>query len=194
MQTNVLSLQSVADRQLVARLGVTAKMQKKLKIVSLSNLGVLIPILILHGLAGGIAALGLMNAEIVFEPLRLPFFAPPAAWFGKIWLFLYLTNAIAVWFVWVYRQRLQVEIIVRGYLFQLLFQALWSWVFFDMGRADVALILIVPLTALVFWLTCVFWRIHYFAGFLMSFYTLWLGIVTLLTMSILYLNGSSITR
>jgi translocator protein len=167
-------------------------MQQEAKMTSVTNLGILVLILFVHAFAGGIAAFGSMKAGVVYQALELPLFAPPASLFGKVWTALYVMNSIAIWFVWLYRHRLNAEIIVGGYFFQLILQALWSWIFFDMGRADVALVEIVILSALVFWLTCVCWRIHAFAGLLMSIYTLWLGFAVLLNASILILNGARI--
>ena len=167
-------------------------MQKNAAMTGLSNLGMLIPILLVHGIAGAVAALGSMKAGDVYQTLKLPSFAPPAEWFGKVWMALYVMNSIAVWLVWIYRQRLNAEVIVGGYFIHLFLQALWSWIFFGMGRADVALVEIVLLSALVFWLMCVFWRIHGFAGFLMTLYTGWLGFAVLLNAAILLLNGPRI--
>ncbi len=168
------------------------KMEKNAVMTGLSNLGMLIPILLVHGIAGAVAALGSMKAGDVYQTLKLPSFAPPAELFSKVWMTLYVMNSIAVWLVWLHRQRLHAEIIVGGYFIHLFLQALWSWIFFGMGRADAALAEIVLLTSLVFWLTCVFWRIHRFAGFLMTLYTAWLGFAVLLNAAILLLNGTRI--
>jgi tryptophan-rich sensory protein len=152
----------------------------------------LILILFVHGVAGAVAALGSIKAGDIYEVLRLPFFAPPADWFGKIWMALYVMNSLALWLVWLYRNRLQTEIIVGAYFIQLVLQALWPWIFFGMGLVDAALVEIVVLSSFAFWLTCVFWRINFFAGLLMTLYTGWLGFTVLLNASILYLNGERI--
>jgi tryptophan-rich sensory protein len=143
------------------------------------------------------ASLGILssqNAPLLYRTIVKPSWAPPAAVFGPVWSVLYCLMAIAAWLVWRQRGQLRVHGCIWAYVIHLAFQAAWSWLFFGLGRADVAMIDLALLWIMIVWLMLVFWRCDRRAGILMIPYFLWVSFAAVLNGSLWLLNGGVLLR
>lgn len=125
-----------------------------------------------------------------FETLEKPFFNPPGWVFAPVWIVLYTQMAIAAWLVWRpdgFRGSARFPLVI--YLVQLLFNALWPWLFFGLHRMDWALTDILALFVLLVLLVPAFYREHRTAGWLLLPYVVWIGFATLLNTAFLRMNG-----
>jgi tryptophan-rich sensory protein len=142
-------------------------------------------------LAAIVGMLSSQNSSMIYTKIVQPSWAPPSYLFGPVWTLLYCLMAIAAWLVW---RRSGVNRVVVIYLIHLIFQSLWSALFFGWGRADLALIDIVILWSMIVWLTVSFWRIDRRAGWLMLPYLLWVTFATALNGALWHLNGGILPR
>lgn len=120
--------------------------------------------------AGAVAS---FQAKSFYGLLSQPAWAPPAWLFGPVWTVLFTMMAIAAWLVWrsggVQANRNALTL----FLVQLVFNALWSWLFFawKLGAwafADILLLWVLIMATLVS-----FWRVSKLAGALLIPYLLW---------------------
>ena len=142
----------------------------------------------------GIGAMASVSAGAMYGHIVKPTWAPPAYLFGPVWTCLYAMMAFASWLVWREHKRMRVSMGIKVYAIHLVFNALWSWLFFGWGRADFAMLNIIFLWGLVLWLTCCYWRINRWAGSLMLPYLLWVSFASVLNGSLWILNGNIISR
>jgi translocator protein len=131
------------------------------------------------------------NAPLIYAKMVQPVWAPPSWLFGPVWSLLYCLMAIAVWRVWT-KVGLRDSVVV--YLVHLIFQALWSGLFFGLSRADLAFIDIVILWAMILWLCVSFWRVDRLAGSLMAPYLAWVSFAMALNAALWFLNGAHFPR
>jgi tryptophan-rich sensory protein len=143
-------------------------------------------------LAAILGMLSSQNAPVIYTKIVQPSWAPPSFLFGPVWTLLYCLMATAAWLVW--RRRGRIDLTLAIYLIHLVFQSLWSALFFGWGRADLALIDIVILWAMVVWLTISFWRIDRRAGWLMLPYLMWVTFASALNGALWHLNGGNLPR
>lgn len=123
---------------------------------------------------------------------------PPNSLFGPVWSALYLMIALAGWLIWRngYRENRPNAAgkPLRIYAMQLVFNALWTPVFFAgypaIGEAAwwIALIIIVALIVSVIWLAGAAARWSRIAAWIMVPYLLWLLFATTLNIGIITLN------
>jgi len=131
---------------------------------------------------GGLAA---TSAREVYARLEQPSWAAPPALFGPVWTVLYVTIAVAGWLYW----RTDGE--TRGfaaYGIGLLFNLLWTPLFFEGGAARVALPDIVLLDAVVVVTIVLFGRRSKAAAALLVPYLAWILYATALNAAIVVLN------
>jgi tryptophan-rich sensory protein len=131
---------------------------------------------------GGLAA---TSARAVYARLEQPAWAPPATLFGPVWTVLYVTIAVAGWLYW----RTDGE--TRGfaaYGIGLLFNLLWTPLFFEGGAAGLALADIVLLDVVVVVTIVLFGRRSKAAAALLVPYLAWILYATALNTAILVLN------
>ena len=131
---------------------------------------------------GGLAA---TSAREVYARLEQPSWAPPASVFGPVWTVLYVTIAVAGWLYW----RTDGE--TRGfaaYGIGLLFNLLWTPLFFESGAARVALADIVLLDVVVVVTIVLFGRRSKAAAALLVPYLAWILYATALNAAIIVLN------
>lgn len=138
--------------------------------------------------ASAIGAVASMQARSFYALLVQPSWAPPAWLFGPVWTTLYTLMAIAAWLVWrdggfrASRQALAL------FLLQLVFNALWSWLFFTWQLGAAALLNVFILWLLIAATTVSFWRVSPLAGSLLIPYFLWVGFAAALNYSLWQLN------
>ena len=121
--------------------------------------------------------------------IRKPSWTPPGWIFAPVWTYLYITMGVAAWLVWRGREHPAATASLWLFGLQLLFNGLWSVVFFGLrqpgwGLVDISLLWIVLLAATVF-----FFRVSPTAGFLMVPYLLWVSFASALNFSIWRLNS-----
>jgi len=123
---------------------------------------------------GAIGALASRHAEAFYAELSRPEWFPPGWVFGPVWSLLYLTMAVAAWFVWrVQRADAARTLALRLFVVQLAVNALWSWLFFAWHLGGAAFAELVVLWLLIAGTIAAFWRIQPVAGMLLIPYLLW---------------------
>lgn len=141
-------------------------------------------------LAATAGILASLKAHVIYAQIIQPSWAPPAWLFGPVWTLLYCLMAIAAWLVWQKRKCSRVNRCLGVYLAHLVFQGLWSWLFFAWGRADLAMIDILLLWMMIVWMVLAFRQISRVAAWLMVPYLLWVSFASLLNGVLWYLNGA----
>lgn len=139
---------------------------------------------------GALGALFADQAGKIYDRLIQPAFAPPGWIFAPVWTLLFLLMGLAL-----YRVRMAeedpeaVRNATRTFVIQLIFNLLWSVLFFTFGfhaaaLADILILLFYQILA-----TVQFFRIDKAAGWLMMPVDLWVLFATLLNLAIVTLNG-----
>jgi translocator protein len=120
-----------------------------------------------------------------YAHLNKPSFNPPNYLFGPVWSTLYLLMAISQWMVWNATQNKLTKIF---FFLMLLFNALWSPIFFKYHQLGWALVvLVVYLITLGAWVHCLYQE-NKTAAYLQSPQVLWVSFATVLNASIYLLN------
>lgn len=139
----------------------------------------LIVFLLLTYTIAAIGSIASINAPAFYQQLIQPAWAPPAWLFGPVWTLLYTLMAIAAWLVW--RSRCsQKRMALSLYALQLIFNGLWSWLFFTWSLGAAAFAEILLLWGLILLTMINFWRCNNVAGALLLPYWLWVSFATLL--------------
>ncbi len=151
-------------------------------------------LLVLAGFIGAAFVAGAIGSWATFEHVRSwypglvkPAWNPPNWIFGPAWTTLYVLMGVAVWRVWRAAPP-GASLLVRLYLVQLAFNALWSILFFGLKSPGWALADILVLWVLLVWLLVGFWRADRLAGLLWLPYVLWVTFATALNLAIMRLN------
>ncbi|HET7187239.1 MAG TPA: TspO/MBR family protein [Gemmatimonadaceae bacterium] len=133
---------------------------------------------------GAVGALSTRHAREFYAGLVRPRWAPPGWLFGPVWTVLYLLMGVAAWLVWRAAGWSGATATLSLFLVQLVFNALWSWVFFSWRRGALAFANIVLLLALIAATILAFARVHPFAAALLLPYFTWVAFATALTYAI----------
>ena len=126
---------------------------------------------------GGIAS---ANAGEFYQELVRPPWAPPAWLFGPVWTILFTLMAVAAWQVWGARGWDGARGALLLYLFQLVVNASWSWLFFAWRRGQLALVVVVVLAVLIVFTMIAFARVRTSAALLLLPYLLWVSFASVL--------------
>lgn len=158
------------------------------------------------GLIGSLATRP--NIETWYRAIEKPVFTPPDGVFPVVWPALYLLMAVAAWLVYrtpghgdrkfwqegaSYESMLLMSRPTRAsalgiYGVHLIFNVLWSFLFFQWHLPGAAFFEILLLLVVILVTTRLFYRVRPLAGWLMVPYILWMGYATVLTASIWWLN------
>jgi len=135
-----------------------------------------------------VGAIASIEARSFYAGLEQPDWAPPGWLFGPVWTLLFALMAIAAWLVWRNGGFRTNRIALSLFLTQLLFNALWSWLFFAWrlggpAFADILLLWVLILATLV-----AFWRAERLAGILLLPYLLWVSFAAFLNYAVWQLN------
>jgi len=114
-------------------------------------------------------------------------FNPPNWIFGPVWTFLFLLMGIALYLVWTNKNKNK----QTAYLFfslQLVFNIIWSVLFFGLHNPLSAFVEIIFLWILILLNIIYFYKINKTAGWLLLPYILWVSFAAALNFSIWQLN------
>lgn len=138
--------------------------------------------------ASAIGALASIQAKTFYGQLIQPGWAPPPWVFGPVWTVLYAFMGIAAWLVWRSGGFRSNRNALTLFLFQLAFNALWSWLFFAWRFGALAFAEILVLWVLILVTLVAFWRVRPLAGVLFIPYLLWVSFACALNYSLWQLN------
>ena len=121
--------------------------------------------------------------------LNKPSFNPPDWIFAPVWTFLYILMGIAAGIVWSkgYYHK-WVKTAMYHFIFQLLFNGLWSIVFFGFRSPGLAFLVIIVLLVLILLTYKWFKIVSKTAAYLLIPYLVWVVFATILNFSIWQLN------
>jgi tryptophan-rich sensory protein len=131
------------------------------------------------------------STGVLFRPgawyatLRKPAWTPPDRAFGPIWTVLYIGIAVAGWLVW-RAEGPGLAIALWGC--QILFNALWSWLFFGIRRMDLAFVDVVLLWLSVAAFILAALPVSTVAAMLFVPYLVWVTIAATLNRTVQRLN------
>jgi tryptophan-rich sensory protein len=130
------------------------------------------------------------NITTWYPTLVKPSFNPPNAVFAPVWSLLYFLMGVAAGLIWDKMDQ-DKELVKKALLLfsiQLLFNALWSFIFFGLHNLLLASVEIILLLLLIFETYLIFKKIDKKASYLLIPYLLWVSFATVLTISIYILN------
>lgn len=145
-------------------------------------------------LAAAVGALASLRAEAFYAQLVRPDWAPSAAVFGPVWTALYAFMGVAAWLVWRAPGSGPQRVSLALFLVQLIFNALWSWLFFAWRLGGLAFMDICLLWLLVAATLVGFWRIRPPAGALLVPYLAWVSFAAALNYSIWQRNPELLSQ
>ena len=151
------------------------------------NIAISVFICLLVGFLSGFATQS--SVDTWYTTLNKPSFNPPNWVFAPVWTILYIMMGIAAGIVWskgLYH--LWVKTALYHFSFQLIFNALWSVVFFGFHQPFWALLVILILLALILLTMKSFSVVSKTAAYLMVPYFLWVSFAVLLNYKIWQLN------
>jgi len=123
-----------------------------------------------------------------YAQLRKPAWNPPGWIFGPVWTALYTMMAVAAWLVW-RRGGFAVQRVPLGlFLLQLLFNALWSPLFFGLHNPALAFAEIVLLWLALLATIVAFGKVQRGAGILLLPYLAWVSFAAVLNFTLWQLN------
>ena len=150
-------------------------------------IGIAVAICLLIGFLSGFATQSSVNDW--YAALNKPSFNPPNWIFGPVWTVLYIMMGIAAGIVWskgFYHKWVKTALYHFG--FQLLFNALWSVVFFGFQNPFWALLVILVLMMFILGTIRWFNVVSRLAAYLLIPYFLWVCFAALLNYRIWMLN------
>ncbi len=157
-------------------------MKKKATYISIAVI-----ICLLIGFLSGFATQS--SVDTWYAALNKPSFNPPNWIFAPVWTFLYITMGISAGLVWARGfYHIWVKTALYYFGFQLLFNALWSIVFFGLREPFWALIVIIILILLILATIKWFKIVSRTAAYLMIPYLIWVCFAMVLNFSIWQLN------
>lgn len=135
--------------------------------------------------AGGFASAS--APEFYLEIVR-PSWAPPGWLFGPVWSVLYVMMGVAAWLVWRRRGFAGAAGALVLFVMQLVFNGLWTWLFFVWRQGGLAFVEILLLWLLIAVCMRLFWRISAVAGAMLVPYLAWVTFASALTFATWRLN------
>jgi translocator protein len=140
--------------------------------------------------AGGIGSLFTFKSIPTWYPgLKKPRYTPPDQVFGPVWTTLYILMGISVFFIW--QKGLTADGVLPAFtLFwvQLVFNALWSVIFFGMKSKGGGVIIIIVLWLLILAVIITSFQVSIWAGILLIPYIMWVSVAAYLNIGIWRLN------
>lgn len=129
-----------------------------------------------------------MFDSIWYNSLTKPFLQPPAWVFSPVWIFLYasiLTSLIFYSITVSSNKKLSGFVI---FIVHMIFNLMWSFVFFSLHRIDIALAVIAIMDVTAIYITAKFYSVSKPAGLILIPYLLWIFFATYLNIMFFILN------
>lgn len=140
----------------------------------------------------GIGAVASTSARTFYAALQQPQWAPPGWIFGPVWTTLYTMMGISTWLIWRKAKTSHVAKELSVFCLQLVFNGLWSWLFFKWRMGAAAFIDILILLSLIFLNVSLYWRRNRWAGILLLPYLAWVGFAAALCYAVWQLNPQAL--
>ena len=147
-------------------------------------ISVLIPLII--GFLGSFFTAS--SVDSWFTTINKPSFNPPGWIFAPVWTTIYILIGLSFYLVWRNNFGEARKKVISVYFMQLLFNLLWSVLFFGLKSPLLGLIDIIILLILIIANTIIFYKISKTAGYLLIPYLLWVSFASILNFSIFLLN------
>jgi benzodiazapine receptor len=125
-----------------------------------------------------------------YAHLQKPAWNPPNWIFGPAWTALYTIMAVTAWLVWKRGGFAGQRRALLFFLLQLLFNALWSPLFFGLHLPGLAFVDLVLLWLALLATLATFWKAHRLAGAMLLPYLAWVTFAGALNFAIWRLNPS----
>jgi benzodiazapine receptor len=155
----------------------------------MSNIFKLIVSIIFCELAGLSGSFFTRSSFGWYLELNKPSYRPPDWLFSPVWITLFLLMGISAYLVWKKgTENKEVKYSLIIFLIQLVFNALWSVVFFGGQSIAGGLVVIVILWVLILITIFSFYKISQVAGLLLIPYILWVSFAALLNFTYWKLN------
>jgi translocator protein len=140
--------------------------------------------------AGGIGSLFTFKAiPTWYRGLQKPAFTPPNQAFGPVWTALYVLMAVSVFLIWQPGLSSGNSLLAFTLFWvQLVFNALWSVVFFGLKSKGGGVIIIILLWLLILATIVASFRVSGWAGALLVPYIIWVSIASYLNIGVWLLN------
>ena len=140
--------------------------------------------------AGGLGSIATASSVSTwYRELNKPSWNPPSWVFGPVWTTLYVMMGVAAWLVWREGWKTpRVRVALGLFGAQLVFNVLWSVIFFGLRLPGWALVEITALWGLIVATTVSFFRVNVIGGLLLVPYLLWVTFATGLNGAIWWLN------
>jgi tryptophan-rich sensory protein len=123
-----------------------------------------------------------------YAGLQKPAWNPPNWIFGPVWTALYMIMAVAAWLVWKRGGFAGQRVALSLFLIQLLFNALWSPLFFGLRHPALAFVDILLLWLALLGTVITFWKALPLAGALLVPYLAWVTFASALNFALWRLN------
>jgi translocator protein len=123
-----------------------------------------------------------------YARLVKPSWTPPSSVFAPVWSTLYILMGVAAWLVWRRVGFAGAPVALALFGFQLVLNALWSYLFFGIHQPAIAFVDIVVLWLAILATTIGFWRVSVPAGVLLLPYLCWVTLASALNLQLWRLN------
>jgi benzodiazapine receptor len=140
-------------------------------------------------ITSSIGALASVGARTFYANLVRPAWAPPGWLFAPVWSTLFLLMAVAAWLVWREPQTSRTRLLgLWLFVFQLIANATWSWLFFAYYQGEAAFLDVLLLWGLIFLTSLTFWRVKPLAAILLIPYLSWVAFAAVLNYTLWKMN------
>ena len=137
------------------------------------------------------AIAGMFTSQSVpewYATLNRPSFNPPDWIFGPVWTALYVLMGISLFLVWKQDVSKERNLAILIFLFQLLLNFAWSFIFFYFNMIGLALVEIILLWISISVMLILFYKIKPIASYINIPYLLWVTFASVLNASYYLLN------
>lgn len=124
-----------------------------------------------------------------YSGLIKPAFNPPSWIFGPVWITLYTLMGISLYLIWVGKSdKKQKKRNIRIFLLHLIFNSMWSVLFFGLKNPALALIDIIFLLMFISYIIWRFWKVNKLSASLLIPYWVWVAFASVLNFYLWRLN------
>ncbi|MGA3291958.1 MAG: TspO/MBR family protein [Candidatus Microgenomates bacterium] len=139
---------------------------------------------------GGLGSIFTISSiPVWYATLNKPSFSPPNWLFGPVWTILYILMGISVALVWEKGLKTKkVRDAIYLFIIQLIFNAIWTPIFFGARNIFLGLIVIILMWIFILKIILAFGKINKTASYLLYPYITWVSFATILNFSVWILN------